>query len=118
MEMPFDRAPPGAVPPLDYQIGVVDAIVLAVTERSGGAYRVHEVWKGRSAATLALDTRMHELLGYTPVIGGEVVLFLLGGKPLEVLPVVEGSVVYAPHDASVRERLTPAQLKGRVVGWC
>ncbi|HEX2829777.1 MAG TPA: hypothetical protein VHP37_25750 [Burkholderiales bacterium] len=117
MEPPFERPQAGAVPPLDHQIGVVDAIVLAVGE-GASAYLVREVWKGHSTAAgsaLALDTRMHELLGYEPVNGGEVVLFLLAGKPLEVLPVVGGRVVYAPHDASVQETLAAPQLKERVM---
>ena len=82
MEESFERAPPAAVPPLDYQVGVVDAIVLAVTELSGGAvtYRVREAWKGAAVpgSRLALDTRMHELLGYRPAQGQEVVLLAMG----------------------------------------
>jgi hypothetical protein len=118
------RTPAGAVPPLSYQIDAADAIVAALTDVDAGGfvYRVQEIWKSAEGspavgATLALDTRMHELLGYAPARGQAVVLFFTGAQwlsPLEMLPVVEGEILYSPHDATVQERLTPARLKARV----
>jgi len=117
------REPAGAVPPLEYQIRWVEAIVLADTEAAGEgfAYRVREVWKDGKSATragqsLRLDTRTHELLGYRPQAGRPVVLFLTGPglQPVEVLPVLAGRVLYAPSDSTVREDLALAALHERV----
>jgi len=114
------------VPPLSHQIGVVDSIVLATTEGAprAAAYRVQAVWKGPAASApvgrvLVLDLAMHQLLGYQPANGQQVVLFLMKEgarplRPLEVLPVTDGSILYSPHDPSVQEKLTVAQLKARV----
>ena len=121
------RALAGAVPPLAYQIGVAGSIVLCTTEITGGAvsYRVREVWRTsvptfRTGVSLRPDTRVHQLLGYHPSAGQDVVLFFVGqglsaDDPVEVLPVVNGGIVYSPHDRSVREELTLAQLKERAM---
>src|SRR6266508_816 len=88
------------------------------------SYRVRKVWKTsvpalRVGESLRLDTRMHELLGYSPRDGRDVVLFFVMGlpahQPLEVLPIVDGTVTYSPHDGSVREELTLDQLEERVI---
>ncbi len=70
---------------------------------------------------MRLDTAAHELLGYRPGAGQDVVLFFVArglpsNQPLEVLPVVNGNVTYSPHDRSVQEKLTLGQLKQRVTG--
>ncbi len=120
------RSPAGAVPPLAYQIAAAGSIVLCTTEIAGGAvsYRVREIWKAsvpsfRVGESLRLDTGVHELLGYRPGAGHDVVLFFVArglpsGQPVEVLPVVNGNVTYSPHDRSVQEKLTLSQLKQRV----
>ncbi|MGH8119422.1 MAG: hypothetical protein ACRESK_02280, partial [Gammaproteobacteria bacterium] len=120
--------PVGAVPPLDYQINVAQGIVLCTTVIEGAAvsYEVREVWKDtdsrfKAGATLRLDTGMHELLGYQPTAGQEVLLFFTAAglpphQPLEVLPVVNGSITYSPHDISVQEQLTLERFKERVTG--
>lgn len=51
--------------------------------------------------------------------GQKVVLFLVArglppDTPLELLPVVDGTMTYSPHDVSVQEKVTVAQLKERV----
>ena len=117
------RAPAGAVPPLDYQVRAVPVIVLATTEVSAEAasYRVQEVWKAplesiRAGDSLRPDTRMHALLGYRPLAGQQVVMFFLDARAsrlLELLPVVDGRVLYAPNDPSVQEKLTPGELRDR-----
>lgn len=121
------RAPAGAAPPLAYQIGIARSIVLCTTAIADGvvSYRVQEVWKDsgpsfRVGESLRLDTRVHELLGYHPGAGQDVVLFFVGkglpaDQPVEVLPVINGAIIYAPHDRSVREKLTLAQLRERVM---
>lgn len=121
-------APAGAAPPLAYQIAAAGSIVLCTTEIAGEmvSYRVREVWKGSTPSinvgeTLRLDTRTHELLGYRPGAGQDVVLFfvargLLANQPVEVLPVVNGGVTYSPHDRSVQENLTLGELKQRIAG--
>lgn len=123
-------APKGAVPPLAYQIAAAASVVLCTTKITGGTVscQVDEVWKasasGRSfkvGEALRLDTRMHELLGYRPANGQKAVLFFVDGglpadSPLELLPVLDGTMTYSPHDASVQEKLTLQQLKERVAG--
>jgi hypothetical protein len=115
-----------AVPPLAYQIAAARRIVLCATEIAGEAvsYRVRGIWKADAplaiGEALRLDTRVHELLGYRPVAGQDVVLFFgaepsAADRPLEILPVVDGAVTYSPHDRSVREVLTPEEL-GRRAG--
>lgn len=54
-----------------------------------------------------------------PLEGQAVVLFLIETgsgalRALEVLPVVDGGIVYAADDPSVRESLTLAELQARV----
>jgi len=114
------------VPPLAYQIAAAGSIVLCATVFGveSISYRVRKVWKTsvpalRVGESLRLDTRMHELLGYSPRDGRDVVLFFVMGlpahQPLEVLPIVDGTVTYSPHDESVREELTLDQLEERVI---
>jgi hypothetical protein len=123
-------APKGAVPPLAYQIAAAASVVLCTTKITGGtvSWQVDEVWKASASGpsfkvgeTLRLDTRMHELLGYRPANDQKAVLFfadggLPAGRPLELLPVVDGAMTYSPHDASVQEKLALQQLKERVAG--
>lgn len=119
------RAAVRAVPPLDHQIRWATTILVADTEVAGDAifYRVQAVWKRPGVSlhvgdTLRLDTRVHELLGYRPRAGERVVFFFSGGRasnePLEVLPVVDGRITYSPHDRSVQENPTMAELEARV----
>lgn len=124
------RAPHGAVPPLAYQIAAAARVVLCTTKFAGGtvSYRVEEVWKAPASApsfkageALRLDTRTHELLGYRPANDQKVVLFFVDSglpadQPLELLPVVDSAITYAPHDASIQEKITLQQLKERVAG--
>ena len=117
-----------SVPSLAYQIAAAASIVLCSTEMSDEAvsYRVQEIWKAsagsfKAGESLRLDTGMHQLLGYRPVNGQEVVLFFVAkglppGQPLEILPVVDGAITYAPHDKSVQERLALAELRERAAG--
>ena len=112
-----------AIPPLAHQIAVATGVALCTTEMSGGSisYRVAGVWKDTERSlligdSLRLDIRIHELLGYRPMAGRDVVLFLVAEGlpvdcPLEILPVVDGAVTYGPSDPSVRERLTAAELE-------
>jgi hypothetical protein len=71
---------------------------------------------------MAVPPLTHQIrvaLGYRPVHDQKVVLFFVAsGLPpdtaLELLPVVDGSVTYSPHDVPVQEKLTLAQLEERV----
>jgi hypothetical protein len=74
------------VPPLAYQIAAAGSIVLCATVFGAESisYRVRKVWKTsvpalRVGESLRLDTRMHELLGYSPRDGRDVVLFFVRG---------------------------------------
>ena len=124
MAEPLNREPAAAIPPLGYQIAAASHILLVTTVIAQDAvtYRVREVWKrpGRSFTAgdpLRLDTAMHELLGYRPRADGDVVVFLAAQNvPVEMLPVVDGRITYAPHDRSVRETLTVGQLRKRAGG--
>ena len=69
--------PAGAVPPLAYQIAAAGSIVLCATVFGveSISYRVRKVWKTsvpalRVGESLRLDTRIHELLGYSLATGG------------------------------------------------
>jgi len=117
--------PKGAVPPLEYQIAVTSRIVLADTRIEGElvSYEVREVWRqvgypaaGEQSRPITPDLAIWKLLGYAPLAGQPVVLFLApragGGEDLrELLPVTDGRVTYAPTDASVTRVLTPDELK-------
>lgn len=117
--------PKGAVPPLEYQIAVTSRIVLADTRIEGKlvSYDVREVWRqvgyqtaGEQSRPITPDIGIWKLLGYAPLAGQPVVLFLAprsdGAEDArELLPVVDGRVTYAPTDASVTRVLTLDELK-------
>jgi hypothetical protein len=69
--------------------------------------------KGAAAATLLKpDIKIFELLGRMPDEGGQVVLFFTAkGQLVELLPVRDGKLTYAPDDASVRRELTLDELR-------
>ncbi len=106
-----------AQPPLEYQIRHSKLILLGVTSRDSGgiAYVVEEAWHGTSPErAIRTDTKIFELLGYTPVPGERVVLIFHEDELLEILPVRNGMVVYAPVDLSVRTELSLEAFKERV----
>jgi hypothetical protein len=117
--------PAGAQPPLEYQVDIVPIILLARTEMEGDKafYWLKERWKAAvpwfptgEILGFAAQIETHRLLGYAPQVGQEVVLFYtaegwLASRPLEILPVVDRQLTYAPHDASVRRTLSVAELR-------
>ncbi|MEW6722643.1 MAG: hypothetical protein AB1324_05260 [Candidatus Micrarchaeota archaeon] len=110
-------------PPLDYQIKHASAIMLAKT-MDDGAYEVLGLWKApaeflfQEGSAALIETKSFRLLGYEPKTGQEVVFFFMNrppyNEPIELLPVEEGRVVFAPGDATVREEMAPGELKARV----
>lgn len=110
---------PGAQPPLEYQIRNADRIVVAQTESSGGsvAYTVVSAWKGGGTTGERLQPSIEtfRLLGYEPLDQQSVVLFHSGTAWIELLPVRDYRVVYAPHDATVRRDLDLDELYQLVI---
>jgi hypothetical protein len=118
----------GAQPPLEYQVDAAPIILLARTKLDHDVpfYQAKESWKAavpwwptEGPVTVAPEIETHRLLGYVPENGQDVVLFFtvegwLATRPLEILPVVEGRLNYAPHDASVRRTLSVAELREMV----
>jgi hypothetical protein len=104
-----------AQPPLEHQIEHLDRIVLCATAVEG-AYVVEEALKGAARPReLKPDVGMFKQLGYVPVPGERAVLFLsASGQVVELLPVKDGLVDYAPADASVRRRLALRELKALI----
>jgi hypothetical protein len=106
-----------ARPPLEYQIEHLDRIVVVETA-ANGAYVVEDALKGsRRPRTFTPDVAIFHQLGYVRVPGERVVLFMsAAGQVVELLPVKNGGVDYAPDDPSVRLRLALHELKARVRG--
>ena len=106
-----------AQPPLEYQIAHLDRIVVCVTAAEG-AYVVEDALKGsRQPSTFKPDVGTFKLLGYVPVVGEQAVLFVsASGQVVELLPVKNGWVDYAPADDAVRRRLALHELKALVRG--
>lgn len=104
----------GAQPPLEYQVRNADSIVVALTEGAGPdlAYTVVSGWKGgmRTGDRLRPSIESFRLLGYAPVDQQPVVLFHSKGQLVELLPVRDYRVVYAPDDAAVRRDLNLDEL--------
>jgi hypothetical protein len=107
-------------PPLDYQIKHASAIMLAKT-RDDGAYDVLGLWKApaefmfQEGSAALIETKSFMLLGYKPKEGQEVVFFFMdSNSPVELLPAENGTVVFAPGDATVREELSLGELEARV----
>jgi hypothetical protein len=106
-----------ARPPLEYQIEHLDRIVVVETA-ANGAYVVQDALKGsRRPGTFTPDVAIFRQLGYVPVPGERAVLFMsASGQVVELLPVKDGRVDYAPDDPSVRRRLALHELKALVRG--
>lgn len=73
-------------------------------------------WPTDRTVTVAPEFEAHRLLGYTPEDGQDVVLNFtvegwLDSRPLEILPLVDDRLTYAPHDASARRTLSVAELR-------
>ena len=128
--------PPGAQPPIEHQIAAASAIARCITEINGKEtrYRALEIWKGKipgfspKTPYVSLKTRMRELLGFVPMDHQEVIVFLLPSEiaiaqkqarhslqPLELLPVKNGKILYAPDDPSVRTEISLESLKKKIV---
>lgn len=114
---------PVAQPPLQYQIQHAEKIVIVKTVVQHGhvSYELASVLKGEFPEKLVphLNLKTFELLGYKPAAHQEVVLFFAGQEgsepsPIEVLPVQNGKLVYAPTDASERQELTLTQFQAMV----
>jgi hypothetical protein len=110
---------PGAQPPLEYQIRHADSIVVALTENAGGnpAYTVVSAWKGgrTTGERLQPSIESFRLLGYAPREQESVVMFETGAQLVELLPVRDYRIVYAPHDATVRRNLNLDELYQLVI---
>jgi len=102
---------------LEYQIEHLDRIVVCATAAEG-AYVVEDALKGsRTPSTFTPDVETFKLLGYAPVVGEQAVLFATAaGQVVELLPVKNGRVDYAPADDIVRRRLALHELKALVRG--
>ncbi len=92
-----------AQPPLEYQIDHADRILVCSTLPEG--YQVERALKGKIPSPFKPDVGIFTLLGYDRVIGERVVMILVGDQVIELLPVKEGKLVYAPTDSSVRREL-------------
>jgi hypothetical protein len=100
-----------AQPSLDYQLKHAASVLLCTTAREG--YTVDESLKGPTIFTP--DVKMFELLGYRRVVGEKVVLIVIdSGQIVDLMPVEENRILYAPSDASVREALTLNELRDRL----
>ena len=100
-----------AQPPLDYQLKHATSILLCTTLKEG--YAVDESLKGPKS--FKPDVAIFELLGYRRVVGEKVVMIVMGsGQIVDLMPVEEDAILYAPSDASVRERLTVDALRKRL----
>lgn len=104
-------------PPLAHQIAHATHIFAAeVVSREHGTLRHRYDLKGRFAAAgpFSLDLTMHRLLGFQPLAGDIVYVFLIhDAEPLELLPVRSGRVVYAPSSAA-REEHSIAEFESLV----
>jgi hypothetical protein len=115
---PRQASGPGAQPPLEYQLKAAAAIVRCRTEVSKNEtrYRIVEMLKGDLPSQfvqdgkLRIQTRIFEQLGYRPKADQDVIVFVVD-QPIELLPVVQDRIVYAPADASVRREISIDQLK-------
>jgi hypothetical protein len=111
------------------------AIVRARTVMRGGTprYQVLETWAGAVPSQLAgagqsegliVDPGIAMARGYRPVEGQYVILLLAQpsahvaerpsvvlAEPIEILPIVDGRVVYAPRSLGTRRELTIADLR-------
>ena len=99
-----------AQPPLEYQIEHADCILVCTTADDG--YAVEEALKGTAEPVLRPSTKTFELLGYARTPGEPVVLIFSGETLVNLLPVREGGLVYAPEDPSVRRELSLDELRG------
>ncbi|MGH8453162.1 MAG: hypothetical protein ACRES4_00210 [Nevskiales bacterium] len=105
-----ETRPAGAQPPLEYQTRAAQQVLVTLTRLNGEqvSFEVVSVWKAQpgtieAGAVLRPDIRMFRLLGYAPQAGQTAVLFFTeSGGLLELLPVNDYRVIYAPGDASVR----------------
>jgi hypothetical protein len=106
-----------AQPPLEHQIEHLDRILVCATG-ADGAYVVEEALKGsRGPSTFKPDVEIFKRLGYVPIVGERAVLFAnAAGQVVELLPVKDGWVDYAPSDAPVRRRLALRELEALVRG--
>lgn len=106
-----------AQPPLEHQIEHLDRIVVCRTAAEG-IYHVEGTLKGSGRPRkLQPEIESFKLLGYVPVLEEQVVLFAsASGQVVELLPVKDGWVDYAPADASVRRRMALHELKALVRG--
>lgn len=122
-------APPGAVPPLEYQVRHARQILLLRTDMQGGVarYGVLGLLKQTqaivpaSAPLLEIDTASFELLGYKPAHDRQVVMFFSEpdstGKTLfeMLLPAPDGTMRYpayaASRDPTISRTLTLEELR-------
>ena len=104
-----------AQPQLDYQIKHAGGIHVCTTavDEGGVSYAVAETLKGAAPhGPLHPDTKSFQLLGYEPSDGESVVLFFSPKNQLiELMPLCNGKITYAPGDASMRKDLTPDDLR-------
>jgi hypothetical protein len=98
-----------AQPPLEYQIEHADRILVCTTTPDG--YEVQEALKGDSEPTIRPSTNTFELLGYTRVPGEPVVLIFSADALVNLLPVRDGGLVYAPEDPSIRREVSLDDLR-------